>query len=737
MSLEKSFWSWNIQTGEIHASDSLKAVFGITTQKTVQFDFAKSLFREEELNSFQYALQTHVESKGEIPFQCETVYRDAGGREQVLEWVGEVVCWEEDGNPTLMSGHIKSKKKGSTKKQLAPQDALFFYRLMDNLNESIFFKDKESRFIRINYTCARKFGLDHPREAIGKTDFDFFEKEHAQKAFDDEQEIIRTKEPIYHQIEKEVFLGSKEVRWTSTSKQLLCDNKGHVIGTFGITRDVTDSRLLEAELEEQNERFSKLSELAPGFLYLHKVDKDGKVSFPFVSSGIRDMFDMGPEMLSNSFKPLMRKVHKDDIVRVLQSIAKSVKEVSKWDCEYRIHHPEKGERWVKGRATPELQDDGSILSPGFITDITDIKKVAEINERLRRQFQSVLNQIPNLIFVKNRQGRYIMANDSACEFFEIPREEFLGKTDLELGVDEDRARLFLEEDLKVIESQETRFIPEIETEKLNGGTYWHQTIKLPFRQIDSREEAVLTIVTDITERKKKEEELDTTLDIITQQNQRLRNFAHIVSHNLRNHAGNISMLLSLYDPEESESEKEEILGFLETASERLNESISDLNEIVDQQQKMVEQLKEVNLKEYVEKIKQILITDILTNNVKFEEEIPDDLVFEYNSAYLESIVLNLISNAIKYRKPELPPSISLKAWKEDHSFYLEVQDNGLGINLKRHGEKLFGMYKTFHGNENAKGIGLFITKNQVESMGGSIEVQSEPGLGTTFKIRLK
>ncbi|RNC83129.1 MAG: PAS domain S-box protein [Balneola sp.] len=737
MSLEKSFWSWNIQTGEIHASDSLKALFGITTKKTVHFDFAKSLFNEERLNSFQYALQAHVESKGEIPFRYETIYQDEGGIDQIIEWVGEVVYWGEDGSPILMSGHIKSKKKGSTKKQLMPQDALFFYRLMDNLNESIFFKDKESRFIRINNTCARKFGLDHPREAIGKTDFDFFEKEHAQKAYDDEQEILRTKEPIYHQIEREVFLGSKEVRWTSTSKQLLYDNKGRVIGTFGITRDVTNSRLLEAELEEQNKRFSKLSELAPGFLYLHRVDKDGKVSFPFVSSGIRDMFDMGPEMLINSFKPLMRKVHRDDIVRVLQSITKSVKEVSKWDCEYRIHHPEKGERWVKGRATPELQEDGSILSPGFITDITDIKRVAEINERLRKQFQSVLNQIPNLIFVKNRQGRYIMVNDSACDFFEIPREEFLGKTDLELGVDEERARLFLEEDLKVIETQEIRFIPEFETKKRSGEKFWHQTIKLPFKQIDSREEAVLTIVTDITGRKRKEEELDTTLDIITQQNQRLRNFAHIVSHNLRNHAGNISMLLSLYDPEESESEKEEILGYLETASERLNESISDLNEIVDQQQKTVDLRDDVNLKEFVEKTKEILITDILTNNVKFEEQIPNDLIFEYNPAYLESIILNLFTNAIKYRKPELPPLISTKAWEEEGSFYLEVSDNGLGIDLNRHGEKLFGMYKTFHGNENAKGIGLFITKNQVESMGGSIEVQSEAGLGTTFKIRLK
>ena len=79
----------------------------------------------------------------------------------------------------------------------------------------------------------------------------------------------------------------------------------------------------------------------------------------------------------------------------------------------------------------------------------------------------------------------------------------------------------------------------------------------------------------------------------------------------------------------------------------------------------------------------------------------------------------------------------MKAWKEeDGRVFFTVSDNGLGIDMEKHGDKLFGMYKTFHGNENSKGIGLFITKNQIESMGGSIEAESEPGKGTTFKINL-
>jgi signal transduction histidine kinase len=231
-------------------------------------------------------------------------------------------------------------------------------------------------------------------------------------------------------------------------------------------------------------------------------------------------------------------------------------------------------------------------------------------------------------------------------------------------------------------------------------------------------------------------ELSNSLNIIGEQNKRLMNFAHIVSHNLRNHAGNIGMLLSLYDTEESQEEKEELLDHLRMASNQLNESINDLNEIIDQQYKTSNDRKQINLKNYISKIKEILTTDILAQNVTFKEDVPEDLTLKYNPAYLESIILNLLSNAIKYRHPDRQLVIEVEASEHNKHVHLRVSDNGLGIDLDKHGDKLFGMYNTFHDNKNSKGIGLFITKNQIESMGGSIEVESEPNKGTTFKIIL-
>jgi signal transduction histidine kinase len=122
------------------------------------------------------------------------------------------------------------------------------------------------------------------------------------------------------------------------------------------------------------------------------------------------------------------------------------------------------------------------------------------------------------------------------------------------------------------------------------------------------------------------------------------------------------------------------------------------------------------------------------NNVLVELNISPDHRISFNSDYFDSILLNLMSNAIRYKNPGVRPSLRLSSTSLDDSLVLEVADNGLGIDLTRYGDKLFTMYKTFHGNPDARGLGLFITKNQIEALGGKIDVESTPSEGTTFRV---
>jgi len=117
--------------------------------------------------------------------------------------------------------------------------------------------------------------------------------------------------------------------------------------------------------------------------------------------------------------------------------------------------------------------------------------------------------------------------------------------------------------------------------------------------------------------------------------------------------------------------------------------------------------------------------------------IPEELMIDAIPVYLESILFNLISNAVKYADPDKESSIELNGgFTKEGWGWFSVTDNGLGIDLDKYGDKLFGMYKTFHDHEDSRGVGLFLIRNQIDTMDGNIHVESEPGKGSTFRVEI-
>lgn len=239
---------------------------------------------------------------------------------------------------------------------------------------------------------------------------------------------------------------------------------------------------------------------------------------------------------------------------------------------------------------------------------------------------------------------------------------------------------------------------------------------------------------DITERKERELEMKSLLEFTNQQNNKLYNFTHIVSHNIRSHTSNLSMILDVMEHTDDVAEKLSYTDYLKDSTVKLTETIEYLNDIITIQRNVNIERTGINIKKEIEKIKKSLSQTILESGIHITDVIPTDLVINAIPAYLDSILLNLMTNAIKYQSRDRQPKLEIGYEIRETYTILTFTDNGLGINMEKYGHKIFGMYKTFHGNDDARGIGLFMSKNQIEAMNGKICVESEEGVGSTFKI---
>ncbi|SHG22144.1 PAS domain S-box-containing protein [Flavobacterium segetis] len=254
---------------------------------------------------------------------------------------------------------------------------------------------------------------------------------------------------------------------------------------------------------------------------------------------------------------------------------------------------------------------------------------------------------------------------------------------------------------------------------------------------DGRPTNLRGIMIDITKNKEAEKDLNASFELVSEQNKRLLNFSYIVSHNLRSHTSNIASIVELIESSKSEHEREEMIQLLKTVSNSLTETMLHLNEVINIRTNINLSSEPLYLFQYINVVINVLCKQIHSNNVEIINKIPENCVINYNPAYLESVLYNIISNSIRYRHPSRKPVICLSLSYEDNFKILKISDNGIGIDLVKNADKIFGMYKTFTNHVDSKGIGLFITKNQIDAMGGSITVESEPDIGTTFKIFIR
>lgn len=221
-------------------------------------------------------------------------------------------------------------------------------------------------------------------------------------------------------------------------------------------------------------------------------------------------------------------------------------------------------------------------------------------------------------------------------------------------------------------------------------------------------------------------------------NEHLESMARMVSHNLRSPMAGLKMIMQFLDRVKTPEEKAELMQNFKQGSQVMFDMVDDFAEILMDFKELVKDLENIHLEQTLKNVEKQLASQIKQNNAQISADFAPYPEVTYSRLFLESIFLNMISNAIKYRKDGVDPKIHISSYLEDNKVMLCFKDNGIGMDLEQVGDRLFKMYKTFHNKEgvDSKGVGLFITKNQVEIMGGKIDVESEPEVGTTFLIEL-
>lgn len=270
-----------------------------------------------------------------------------------------------------------------------------------------------------------------------------------------------------------------------------------------------------------------------------------------------------------------------------------------------------------------------------------------------------------------------------------------------------------------------------------GEYVWLEDHVTPVPDEDGFVRVLYGSVRDITERKKSELERERLIKELSNKYNELMQFNYIVSHNLRSPVAHILGLIEIFNTAKSDEDRAETQKYMLEAATALDNILKELNTILSTRSDMNEKREPFLISEVTDTILSSLKREIDHADATINVRIPEgaDEIVSIKS-FIQSAIYNLVSNAIKYRSTDRLPLVDITVEKQGDRTVISVSDNGTGINLEKYGDKIFGLHNRFHMGYEGKGLGLHMTRSQIESLGGTITVESEEGTGSTFTITL-
>ncbi len=514
-------------------------------------------------------------------------------------------------------------------------------------------------------------------------------------------------------------------RWVLIRGRGVVDGESKTVNKLiGIHKDIAARKAKELEHERTKEFLERSNNIA-GIGYWEVDLVNQKVHWSNETKRIHGVpVDYIPE-LDKAINFFPEGKHRD---RIIELVEKAINENEYYDEVLQILTLQGDLIWVRAVGIPDLVDGTTVGIYGLFQNINKSMLIEHELSKSETLFRKTFEHSSIGMALVSLEGQWLRVNGAVCRFLEYDEEE-LKKLSFQDITHADDLNLDLELLQECLDGKREYYQMEKRYLTKSGQSVWALLAVSLVRTEEGEPLHFISQITNIDASKK-------LVERVKDQNERLLNFAHIVSHNLRSHATNTALMLEMLALDIPEAAKLQSYQHMIQASNNLAETIHYLNEITAMQLQTNEHLEALDIKSFVQKNLKALERELSLIDGKIE------LDFQINSkvigvaAYVDSILYNLLSNTLKYRSPDRPLVVQVSCRQDHEAVHIDITDNGIGIDLERNGDKLFGLYKTFHQNEDAKGVGLFISKNQAEAMGGSLVVKSKEGQGSTFTLSL-
>jgi len=565
------------------------------------------------------------------------------------------------------------------------------------------------------------------------------------------EEYLADKLPYYS---AEIRYLSKDgtYRWVLSKGVLVSKTEdGKPLRFIGTHTDITGRKNAEKQLDDQRVFYEQILNSIPRYVFVY----DSQRRYLFINPvAIKDE-GLRKWMIGKTDEEYCRYINRP------QHIAERRKEIFNTALEERtqIQWEEKlinasGEmEYHLHNMYPVFNTDGSLqMMIGYGQNVTDKVHAQEALKTSRDTFASAFDYSGIGMALIGIDGRWLDVNNVLCEMTGYSKDELLKLTLQDITYPDD-----LYNDHALVKKLLSRQISTYNIEKRYISSkkkivLASLTVSVVWNNDDSPKFFTAQVV-DITKRKELEDQINrknadleaTKINLINKINQ-LEGLSHIIAHNLRGPAANIKMLSGalLADHKGGKGADhsfaglftdDEALALINESSETLMGSLATLMEITEIKLNKEIPHNDCDIQELVHDITTHLYSIIFEKHavIKLDLDVPK---VSYPKAYLENILYNFISNALKYSRQGVPPEIIISTYRKNGRVVISVKDNGLGINMEKYGDKVFKLNEVFHRGYDSKGVGLYITKTQVESLGGTIEVKSRVNVGSEFIVNL-